>query len=149
MCGEDAPLKKTKVEGTVLKLCDDCQDVGDVVESSGTVTRSRSTPASGSSRSTRSSGGRELAPDAGKRVKQAREAEGWSVADLAERLKEKDSVVRRIESGKLTPDQSLARKLERKLDLDLYEETPEVAQGSSSETSAATIGDVADVRKQD
>lgn len=147
MCGGDGPLKKTKVEGTTLKLCEDCQSVGDVVESpSGSVTRSRS---SSSSRRSRSGGGKDLAPDVGKRVKRAREENGLSVSALADRLKEKDSVVRRIESGKLTPDRSLARKLERKLDVDLYEEAPEVSQGSSSETSEATIGDVADVRKQD
>lgn len=150
MCGGDGPLKKTKVEGTTLKLCEDCQSVGDVVESSsGTVTRSRSSSSSRSRTNRSSGGGKELAPDAGKRVKRAREDSGLSVSDLADRLKEKDSVVRRIESGKLTPDRSLARKLERKLDVDLYEEAPEVAQQAGTEASEATIGDVADVRKQD
>lgn len=149
MCGGDGPLKKTKVEGTTLKLCEDCQSVGDVVESStGSVTRSRSSSSS-RSRTNQSGGGKELAPDAGKRVKRAREDSGLSVSNLADRLKEKDSVVRRIESGKLTPDRSLARKLERKLDVDLYEEAPEVSQGERTEASEATIGDVADVRKQD
>jgi putative transcription factor len=119
MCGGSGPLRKTKVEGAKLDLCDDCQDVGDVIEtptpSSSPSTSSSSTTRSRSSRSREPD--KELVGDYGRRVKQAREAQDWSVSDLASTLKEKDSVVRRIESGKLSPDQQLATILENALDI--------------------------------
>ncbi|MCJ7479021.1 MAG: multiprotein bridging factor aMBF1 [Candidatus Nanohaloarchaeota archaeon QJJ-7] len=143
MCGQDGNLKETKVEGARLKLCEDCQGLGDVVESQSPETRK-------SRKSRTSTPEEEVLPDYGKNVKQAREAQDMTVEDLADALKEKNSVVKRIESEKLTPDRNLARKFERELGIEIYGEPPETPTGgSTSSTDDKTIGDVADVQKSD
>lgn len=142
MCGSSGDLKKTKVEGTTLKLCENCQEVGDVVEESTPSRKKRtsSTPSPGVQE--------EVVPDFDERVKRAREENDMTVSDLADRLKEKNSVVKRVESGSLTPDRDLARKFESELGIVLYEKPPEEPSASTTEDSGeTTIGDVADVRK--
>ncbi len=155
ICGKSGELLKTKVEGTTLELCDDCQDLGEVTEtasSSSTSTASTSTSttttSSSRSRSQRNEPGGELVEDFDTRVKQAREQQDLSPQDLADQIKEKESVVHRVETGKLSPDQRLAQKLENALDITLYDNMDEVT-GYNTDTDTAggpTIGDVAEVR---
>lgn len=154
MCGNDGDLKKTKVEGAVLKLCDDCQDTGKVMETSTSSSSSGSSGRSSSSRKRSKPRGqqKELVRDFDERVKEARENEDLSIEDLADRLNEKESVIHRIESGKLKPDKRLAQKIKNQLEIELYEEVSETdyeARGSDSGEDTATIGDVADVTKKD
>lgn len=148
MCGEQGDVKKTRVEGTVLKLCDDCQEVGEVVKSGSSSSRSSK---QSSSKPSLPDDSEEIAPDFNERVKAAREAKELSVQDLADAMKEKKSVVQRVEAGKLAPDRSLARKFEKHLGVDLYEEEPSdvAAQVASTTESEQTIGDVAEVTKKD
>lgn len=149
VCGESGDLMKTKVEGTTLKLCDDCQDLGEVVGSPAATPSPTPTKQSTSkSRSSRDDPDDELAEDFSTRVKQAREQKNMSPKELAETLKEKKSVVHRVETGKLFPDRKLAKKLENALGITLYETTSS-ATGYEQDTDSAgaqTIGDVADVR---
>lgn len=158
MCGEQGTLRRTKVEGATLELCEDCQEVGEVMDAPSTPTnpRSQRSGTSGNKRSARSRSARHQEPDTDlvedfdRRVKQARESRGWSVGELAGKLKEKDSVVRRVEAGKLSPDQTLARKLENALGITLYEEVSDVSPQRETDTpSGTTIGDVAEVRERD
>lgn len=149
MCGQEGDLKKTKVEGARLDLCEDCREVGEVVESSAT-----STPAT-SDRPTRTTppgptAHRELVEGFDRKVKRAREARDLGVQELAQMMKEKTSVVRRVESGRLKPDRDLARKFERQLDVELYSAPPEEPSVSSeSDEEEQTLGDVADVKRGD
>lgn len=152
MCGQTGDVKKTKVEGAVLDLCDDCQEVGNVVESSSsTSTTSTSTSSSSSSGSKYGSDrepDEELVEGYGERVKSAREAEDMSVNDMASKLKEKRSVVQRIESGDLTPDRKLARKIESVLQIKLYDDvSPATTQRDNEPQNEATLGDVATVKE--
>ncbi len=143
MCGQDGALKRTKVEGATLDLCEDCQEFGEVVDRSAS-----SSPSTRTSTGTTPTPDEDVLPGYGKRVKQARESRSLSVEELAGELKEKESVVRRVESEKLTPDRTLARKFERELDIDIYGAPPEGGTGSSSsDDGGQTIGDVADVKR--
>lgn len=155
MCGEQGTLRKTKVEGAKLKLCDDCQELGEVIEQPGQPQNPRSQQKQTSRKPRNTSPSRkepdtELVEDYNMRVKQSRESRDLSVGDLAGKIKEKDSVVRRVESGKLAPDHRLARKLEGALGITLYERVKEVATPEESDDpSGTTIGDVAEVRERD
>lgn len=156
MCGDNGDLKKTKVEGTTLKLCEDCQEVGEVVET-GEKNKQQIRSKKSSSRKSQSSTRRremdddsELVEDFSRRVKQARETAKLGVKDLAAKVKEKDSVIRRVESGKLSPNRKLAQKLEGALNITLYEKISDIS--TSTEESAAseqTLGDVAEVKEKD
>lgn len=96
---------------------------------------------------TRKGGQDTLAPDYGKRLKQAREDKQLSLQKLADDLNEKSSVISKIEKEQFKPGKSLAKQLEEKLDVELYT-NPEVADYSQSDnpdSRKATMEDVADV----
>lgn len=158
MCGQDGELKRTKVEGTELKLCESCQEVGEVVQtasssSSGSGGRSSGSSTSSSS-SSRSRKRREeqdsLLPDFDDRVRDARADKDLSKQELADEINVKESVISRIESGSLKPDKQLAKTLKQALDVSLYGEIDDVSHqhGGSGDDGEATIGDVADIRRK-
>jgi|Deesub1362B_J571_1020462.scaffolds.fasta_scaffold00004_192 putative transcription factor len=61
-------------------------------------------------------------------IKNAREAIGLTQRDLAYKIKTKLSVIRRIESGKLVPSPDLVNKLEKALNVSLYEKASGIAE---------------------
>ena len=153
MCGkETSSPNRIKVEGAELDVCDDCTDFGTEVqtqESSGTTSTKYSTGSSGGSSggsgggTTSSTGGgssgsrpgsdmfddiEELAQDYDQRIRDAREAAGVSQEDLAKKLNEKASLIRKLEHGDTLPSDEVQRKLERELGIDLS------AGGSAEET---------------
>ena len=84
------------------------------------------------------------------KIKEARERLGWSIQVLAQKVKERESVIRRIEQGKLKPTLDLARRLERVLKIRLIEAvgTQEyTTKNSVSKMKDVTLGDVVVIRK--
>lgn len=61
----------------------------------------------------------ELRADFPQVIKQAREKAGLSQEEMGRRINEKPSVIRLLESGRLKPDNLLARKVERFLKVEL------------------------------
>ncbi|MCS7128092.1 MAG: multiprotein bridging factor aMBF1 [Sulfolobales archaeon] len=91
----------------------------------------------------------EVVPDYAKRVKEAREKFGWSIKALAEKVRESESVIKRIESGKLVPSISLAQRLERVLKITLLQPiVDELKPAGYSEggDNYFTIGDLIKVK---
>ncbi len=170
MCGkETASPNLVKIEGAELQVCDDCVEFGTEVkteETSSTSTKystsssgstststSSTSPSSTSSTSNTSGGGRgsdiyddieELAQDYDERIRSAREQAGLSQEDLAKKLNEKASLIRKLEHGDTLPSDDVQGKLERELDIDLTaaggDEDAEWEGGSS--TGEYTLGDV-------
>jgi putative transcription factor len=91
----------------------------------------------------------ELVEDFSSRVRQAREKLGLSQEDLGRKLNEKVSVLRKVESGKMTPDHRLAEKLERALRIKLLVpfSEPKVSPEILSRPPEVTLGDLVDVKK--
>ena len=171
MCGtETSSPNRIKVEGAELDVCDECTDFGTEVQTqdtSGTTSTKYSTGSSGGSSSgsgggtTSSTGGgggssgsrpgsdmfediEDLAQDYDERIRDAREAAGVSQEDLAKKLNEKASLIRKLEHGDTLPSDEVQRKLERELDIDLSagggaEETEWEGGASSGEY---TLGDM-------
>ena len=86
----------------------------------------------------------ELVEDFNIRVRQAREKQGMSHEDLGRKIREKVSVLRKIESGKMIPDNRLINKLEHALKTKLlvpFSEPKLQIEGLSSPREA-TLGDV-------
>lgn len=65
---------------------------------------------------------------------------------LAEELKEKESTILNIESGKLTPSIQLAKKLERKLEITLIETINQDIELEKKESQPLTIGDMIKIK---
>jgi putative transcription factor len=86
----------------------------------------------------------ELVGDFGQRVRQAREGLELSHEDLGRKIRERVSVIRKIESGKMIPDLVLAEKLEHalKITLRVPASEPNVQPVSSSKPRGTTLGDL-------
>jgi len=176
MCGAETGSPKTiKVEGAELSVCADCADFGTEVRTGddgasgstkySTDSSGSSGSSSGSTGSSRSSAGggsssrsrrdmfdemEEIVEDYDDRIRTAREAAGLSQSELADQLNEKASFIRKLERGESLPNDTIRRKLERALDVDLVEggggdEEEEWSGGSSQ--SGMTLGDV--VKRKD
>jgi putative transcription factor len=86
----------------------------------------------------------ELVANLGEIVREARRNLGMSHDDLGKKIREKVSVLRKIENGKMVPDLGLAKKLEHALKIKLLVPTsePKTQLDSSSKPQATTLGDI-------
>ncbi|MFB6187461.1 MAG: multiprotein bridging factor aMBF1 [Halobacteriaceae archaeon] len=140
MCGQETESPKTvKVEGAKLQVCADCTDFGTEVQTSessssstkySTSSEESTTSTSSSSQQQQSSQSRqqstdlfdemdEITPDYDQRIRNAREANDLSQADLADEINEKASLIRKLERGEILPSDNVQKKLERRLDISL------------------------------
>lgn len=85
-----------------------------------------------------------LVDDYGRRIREGRERLGMSIEDLAKRLRVREGYLHKIEEGELTPTDGLARKLEKLLGIQLFEEISEdeVELPLDEEGATITLGDV-------
>jgi putative transcription factor len=170
MCGTETGSPKTvKIEGAELDVCDDCADFGTEVktqETASTSTKystssgSSSSSSGGSSGATTSGGGGgsrrdmfdemdEVVQDYDDRIRNARESEGLTQEELADQLNEKASLIRKLERGDVLPSDSIQRKLERQLGIELSMggSSDENEWSGGSSTGGTTLGDV--VKRKD
>lgn len=152
MCGAEAEnLQRATVEGTKMRVCGNCADFGvEEVGEEGEVTgRSKVTKSleerqkRQSSRDVYDEHQEELVPDYGDRVREARESRGWSQEDLARELKEKQSVISKVENQSRQPRDELVDLLEKQLGITLMEvpDSPRRAQSEGGGSGNMTLGD--------
>ena len=159
LCGrevlDERQCKTVVIEGAVLKICPRCYNrlikQGKVREYKPPKMTPTQMPRRKIRRKSRSIPKHllmeeyEVVPDYAKRIKQARERMGWSTRVLAERVREKENVIKRIEAGRLIPSIELARRLEKVLHIKLLEPIVNEFTGYSSHGSDEdyfTIGDL-------
>lgn len=98
---------------------------------------------------------KEIVADYAEVIKQAREDAGLSVEDLGMKINEKASVLRKIELGKITPNNQLIARLEHTLKITLLvvvnEEKDEAEQRSAPKAAnrELTLGDLIEFKKKD
>jgi len=92
----------------------------------------------------------ELADDFSLRIRRAREGMELSHEDLGRKIGEKVSVLRKIESGKMTPDLMLAEKLEHALKIKLLvpPSEPKAPSAALSQPREITLGDVVRLKER-
>jgi putative transcription factor len=86
------------------------------------------------------------------KIRQARERLGLSHEELGRKINEKASVLRKIETGKMTPDNMLASKLEHTLKIKLLVPVAEEKIPENIPKSAGrelTLGDLMQLNKKD
>ncbi len=104
----------------------------------------------GMRRSRRSELIEEIVDDYATRIREAREKMGLTREVLATMVGEKESTIRRIESGKLQPTIKLARKLEKVLKIKLvetYTEEELYGGGEGGSDYELTLGDIVEFRE--
>ena len=158
VCGEEIRGRSFKViiEGAIVVACPGCARLGKIyvepprprLPRPSPVIRSLSRPTRPASRESYDE--LEVIEDYPAKIRKAREKIGLTQEDLANRVKERLSIIQKIESGKITPDIRLCRELEHSLRIELLTpraETP-VATGLTA-TPNVTLGDIVKVKRKD
>ena len=81
-------------------------------------------------------------------IREAREARGWSQEDLAENIKEKVSLIKKIERREIVPEDSVRKKLEYTLNIKLTERVDMTEQEVSLLRKDTTLGDIVKIRRK-
>jgi putative transcription factor len=85
----------------------------------------------------------ELVENYGATIRKARQRHGFTEKDLAMRMQEKESVVKKLEKQELTPDNRLIAKIKKHLGVDIVERAETTkAQILAKPTGEKTIGDL-------
>lgn len=137
VCGTAGVVGRFLIEGTVFTACKNCSRFGKPVPIARPifVRKPREEP--------------ELLidPNCGKKIHLGREAMKLSQKELAEKLGEKETVIARVESGKMVPPIETVRKLEKFFGIQLITTPPvEKIIGKKEEKVDLTLGDVVKVR---
>ena len=153
MCGKDAPLFKTEIEGTYLDVCKDCARFGRIVKQieepmpvrKDKIQSQRTRPIAVPRKEIMES----VVENYAELIKNAREKLGLQQNELAVKIAEKDSVLHNIETGRYEPNIALAKKLQRYLHVKLVEETEITNEKvAGSKTEELTLGDVIKIKKR-
>ena len=80
-------------------------------------------------------------------IRKEREKRGWSQKELAKRIQEKESLIRKIENAEITPEKEIIEKLERLFNIKLREKVQEVKVNLSKKLTP-TLGDIVVIKKK-
>jgi putative transcription factor len=161
MCGKDVTFcKKVVIEGVLLEVCTECAKFG-------TEAKKGQAPAAGprpvieqrlERREMRKkqrdvyveSGEEELVDDYAARIRNARSRIGMTQKELAAKLNEKQTILSKIESGGMRPDERMIRKLQKELGIVLKERPPPEIEvrSTSSGSGSLTLADLIRMREK-
>lgn len=155
ICGIDikgAPIRAT-VEGTVLDLCSKCARYGKVSDKWTPVSRKimpteRIIVTHKPRRDAFDKFGDELISDYAGIIRKARESQGLTIEELASKMMEKSTLLRKIEREELVPEESIRKKLEATLNIKLTERLSSQDQRGGGFIRGTTFGDVAIIKKK-
>lgn len=80
-------------------------------------------------------------------IRKARQTRNLTVEDLAVNIKEKASLIKRIERGKIMPEEGVRKKLEQFLDIKLTMHIEKI-ELTHSTPKTLTLGDVATIKRK-
>jgi len=89
----------------------------------------------------------EMAEDFPKRIKEAREKMGWKQEELAAKINERVSIIHKLESGTMHPNDTLVRKVEKTLDIKLKEKVMITTVEKTSGGKVLTLEDCVKKKK--
>ncbi|MCU0637259.1 MAG: multiprotein bridging factor aMBF1 [Methanothrix sp.] len=90
----------------------------------------------------------ELVPDFGRKLREARESQGLSLEDLAAKIKEKATLLRKIEREEISPEDGVRKKLERELKIVLTDQANDARIKSGASGRGLTLGDIASIKRK-
>ncbi|CAG0988207.1 MAG: multiprotein bridging factor aMBF1 [Candidatus Methanoperedens sp.] len=155
ICGTDIKGNSIRVivEGTVLDVCSKCAHYGKPQDKWTPVSR-KMAPTERvivTHRPKRDAFDKledEILPDYARVIKKARESQGLTIEDLASKMMEKATLIRKIEREELVPEDTVRKKLETTLNIKLTERVSSQDQRGGGFIRGTTLGDVAIIRKK-
>ena len=159
ICGKPVPENnpiRAKIEGSVMVVCKECSKLGTIQKAPPKPKfrqqpkgkKQNKTPNRNYSRNDEPA--EELIEDFEMEIRKARESKNWSREDLGKKINERVSVITRIETGKMTPDTKLTRKLEKTLNVKLLEKVNNVDlnQFVNSSSGERTLGNIMKIKRK-
>ena len=159
ICGKPVPENnpiRAKIEGSVMVVCKECSKLGKVQKAPPKPKfvkqnkNKRPTTTRNKVYSRNEEPSEELIEDFSMEIRKAREAKNWSREDLGKKINERVSVINRIETGKMTPDTKLTKKLENILDIKLLEKVDNIDlnQFISNSSGERTLGNIMKIKRK-
>lgn len=148
MCGKKLEnLIDVVVEGTLLRVCQNCASFGNVVK----ITPKKDIVEEKSFPQEIEFPEKDLLirDDYAEKIKKARESKNLKQEDLAKAIAEKESIIHKLEAGQISPSLALAKKLEQFLRIKIIKEH-EATKGIKKldfRDSALTVGDLLNIKK--
>ena len=159
ICGKPVPEHnpiRAKIEGSVMVVCKECSKLG-TIQKAPPKPKFRQKPKGKKQNTTRNRNysrrdepTEELVEDFAIEIRKARESRNWSREDLGKKINERVSVITRIETGKMTPDTKLTKKLEKALNIKLLEKinTVDLNQFVNSSSGERTLGNIMKIKRK-
>jgi len=156
ICGREivGQAFKVKVEGAKLLVCRNCQALGTPYQEDPApprprpigFVRSHQLPERRPVELPKEIQELDIAENFSALVRNRRMKLGWSQDDLAKKVKEKLSVIQKIETGKITPDTQLCRRLQHELKIKLLVPRKEAPAPKISTPTELTLGDIVKIK---
>lgn len=145
MCGRETELYRAIIEGSQLTVCNSCAKYGKIT--------GRFTEAAAETRDNRKEAKKisdepleSVVSNFGEILKKKREELGMTHKDFAAKIAEKESVLRKLETGSVKPTLERARQLERMLGIRLVEELKDEQVETKKGSPEVTLGDVVKIK---
>lgn len=152
MCGKEASLFKTDIEGTIMNVCKGCSGFGKVISVIKQETKKeikKEVKAQVETKKPEEELILALITNYGEIIKKKREQLGIKQEDFAKKINEKISLIHKIEANQFEPSTSLARKIEKFLHVKLIElEEIKPTTPTTSKSESLTIGDFIKIKKK-
>lgn len=137
LCGSKNATRRTKIDNAILTTCEDCVRFGEEIPTVELKPTKKVIP--------KLEGLEKLVkPNFHKLIKNERAKRNLTQEDLAKKLNEKSSIIKRIEDG-WEPSINVIKKLERFFNIKLIEEVEEKQIEKKTDKTKLTIGDVVEV----
>jgi putative transcription factor len=157
ICGVEVygTARKVVVEGTELEVCGKCAQYGKSPQSWSPVSQKVSPvtvkPSAGVTKTKRryfDDREDEVISDYSKVIRQAREAKGWTQEELGLQIKEKVSLIRKLERSEIIPEDALSKKLEHTLGIKLTERISHDDMEHGTMYQGTTLGDIVTIKRK-
>lgn len=169
MCGQDSPqAKRVFLEGSLLMLCPKCARFGKSTDEGGAegedggipvekvAPEPRNIPAPYTGRGKGGMGPGDyldpgemvLVDDYHKRIFDARNKLGWTQEELGRKINERKSIIAKLETKDIRPNDELRKKLEKALNIVLMEKVGPPGLNIREEKRALTLGDMVKMDKK-
>jgi len=157
ICGK--PVSETnptraKIEGSVVVVCKECAKLGTIQKTPPKPKFQKNKKEKSNVQPKRNYRNdeptEELIENYNTAVRNARESKNWSREDLGRKINERVSVINRIESGKMTPDNKLTKKIEKALNITLFEDVNDVDlnQYLNNTSGERTLGNIMKIKRK-
>ncbi len=150
ICGREIKGKgfKVVVEGSEVTVCGSCKQYGTEKKPSvASQHGARRVVLKKRKASTKIEFKEELVENFHVIVRREREKRGWSQEQLAKKIQEKESLIKKIENAEITPEPEVVEKLEKLFNIKLRESVPEI-KIEKSKGLTPTLGDVVVVKRK-